>query len=62
MRRTKSEANETIQAAEGSQNTFHGKGYANAALEEIADEAKVTAVRCIIILRINKGCFLPYLN
>ena len=63
MRRTKSEANETIQAAaEGSQNTFHGKGYANAALEEIADEAKVTRGALYHHFKNKQGLFLAVLE
>lgn len=63
MRRTKSEANETIQLLlKVARTHFTEKGYANAALEEIADEAKVTRGALYHHFKNKQGLFLAVLE
>lgn len=63
MRRTKSEANETIQLLlKVARTHFTEKGYANAALEEIADEANVTRGALYHHFKNKQGLFLAVLE
>ena len=62
MRRTKSEANETIQLLlKVARAQFTEKGYAHAALEEIADEAHVTRGALYHHFKNKQGLFLAVL-
>ncbi|EGG36622.1 TetR/AcrR family transcriptional regulator [Paenibacillus sp. HGF5] len=63
MRRTKSEANETIQLLlKVARAQFTEKGYAHAALEEIADEANVTRGALYHHFKNKQGLFLAVLE
>lgn len=63
MRRTKSEANETIQLLlKVARAQFTEKGYAHAALEEIADEAHVTRGALYHHFKNKQGLFLAVLE
>ncbi|OMF69653.1 TetR/AcrR family transcriptional regulator [Paenibacillus glucanolyticus] len=63
MRRSKSETNETIQLLlKVARAHFTDRGYANAALEEIAEEAKVTRGALYHHFKNKQGLFLAVLE